>query len=388
LTRFLVTELGFSAFVMESGFPEGLAVNDWVLGGPGDLTELLHHGITYHMGKCAEMREHLEWMRAYNASHDRQVRFYGMDLPDSSASALPSIKASLALLDEVDAAYAKAVRESLSPLFDYLPADRSGLAWAAPTLYAYLALEPAVRYELTAKVTALAERLQAMRIVYSGRTDASRVDVANRCAATGRHMDAFLAAMALGASRTYQGANIRDAAMAENVEWILQREDRIIITAANGHLQRWPFWAPPIVNDKLTTAGEHLAASLGDQMVVIGTCFGGGRLWLHRSIPGAAPGHTEAFIEDINTLDPDSLDALLASTDMPSHILDLRKIPTDGPIAERFAAATTIMNGPQPQPIDPKSAFDAVVFIDKVTPWQTWLDPSLPGPVAGGPNRP
>ncbi|MFL6123562.1 MAG: erythromycin esterase family protein, partial [Actinophytocola sp.] len=41
LTRFLVAELGFTAFVMESGFAEGLRVNDWVLGGPGDPAELL-----------------------------------------------------------------------------------------------------------------------------------------------------------------------------------------------------------------------------------------------------------------------------------------------------------------------------------------------------------
>src|SRR3981081_2527880 len=41
VARFLIAELGFTSFVMESGFPEGQAVNDWVLGGPGDLTELL-----------------------------------------------------------------------------------------------------------------------------------------------------------------------------------------------------------------------------------------------------------------------------------------------------------------------------------------------------------
>lgn len=248
----------------------------------------------------------------------------------------------------------------------------------APTLRAYLALEPAVRYQLTAKINDLAERLQAMRVVYSGRSDSHRVDVANRCAATGRHTDAFLAAMAQGASRTYDGANIRDAAMAENVEWILRREDRIIVTAANSHIQRWPFWAPPIVNDKLTMVGEHLTASLGDQLAVIASCFGGGELWLHRTIPGAAPGYTEAFVDEVKTLDPNSLDALPASAGMPLHLLDLRKVPADGPVAERFAATTTIMNGSQPQPIDPTAAFDAVVFVGTVTPWRTWIDTSRP----------
>jgi erythromycin esterase len=372
VVRFLVTQLGFSGFVMESGFPEGLAVNDWVLGGPGDLTALLHDGITYRMGRCAEMREQLEWMRAYNASHDHKVRFYGMDVPDSSASALPSVEAVLSLLDDVDAAYVQVVRTSLLPMFDYLPVDRSGRAWAAPALHAYMALEPAVRFEFTARMGALVERLQAMRVVYSELTDADRVDRVYRCAATGRHMDAFLSAMADGATRTYQGANIRDAAMAENIEWILQREDRIIVGAANGHIQRCPFWAPPIVNDKLTMVGQHLAASLGEQMVVIATCFGGGTLSLHRPVPGGAPGHTELFTQDVGPFPADTLDALLSGAGFPLHLLDLRRVPDTGPVADRFTTATSIMNGGQPQPIDPRAAFDAVVFINSVTPWHAF----------------
>ncbi|MBP2327743.1 erythromycin esterase [Kibdelosporangium banguiense] len=370
VVRFLVTQLGFGGFVMESGFAEGFAVNDWVLGGAGDLTALLHDGITYRMGRCAEMREQLEWMRAYNASHDRKVRFYGMDVPDSSASALPAVKVVLSLLDDVDTAYAQVVRTSLLPLFDYLPADRSGRAWAAPALQAYMALEPAVRFELTARIGAMVERLQAMRVVYSELADADRVDRVYRCAATARHMDAFLSAMADGATRTYQGANIRDAAMAENIEWILQREDRIIVGAANGHIQRWPFWAPPIVNDKLTMVGQHLAASLGDQMVVIATCFGGGTLWLHRPIPGGAPGHTEVFVEDVAALPDDTLDALMSGAGVPLHLLDLRQVPST--VADRFTKTTSIMNGGQPQPIDPRAAFDAVVFIDSITPWHAF----------------
>ena len=32
----------------------------------------------------------------------------------------------------------------------------------------------------------------------------------------------------------------RDAAIADTVEWIVRREDRIVLAAHNGHLQRWP----------------------------------------------------------------------------------------------------------------------------------------------------
>jgi erythromycin esterase len=376
VARFLLTELGFGALVMESGFPEAIAVNDWVLGGPGDLDALLHNGISYHMGKCAEVRDQLEWMRTYNAGHDREIRFYGMDVPGSSAMALPAIEACLPLLDDVDPAYAQVVRTSLLPLFDYLPADRTGRAWAAPTIQAYFALEPPVRHELTARIGELAERMQAMRVDYAALADAHRVDVACRCAANARHVDAFLAAAAAGATRTYRGANIRDAAMAENVEWILRREDRIVVAAANGHIQRVPFRAPPIVNDELTMVGGHLAASLGEQVVTIASSFGGGRLFLHQPIPDGPPGHTRAFVKDLDPPPADTLDALLASAGTPTYMLDLREVPASGPVADRFAAATSIMNGSQPQPIDPLAAFDAVVFVDTVSPWHTWTGES------------
>jgi erythromycin esterase len=373
LTRFLAAELGFTAFVMESGFPEGLRVNDWVLGGPGDLTELLDHGITYHMGKCAEMRDQLEWMRAYNATHERRIRFYGMDVSDSAASARPAVEAALAFLDDVDPAYATAARAALSPLFDYLPADRAGLAWAAPALHAYLALDATVRHELTARIGDLTERLLAQRVVYTARSTVDQYEQAYRCAATARHTDAFLQAMAASAGRTYDGANIRDAAMAENIEWILRREDRIVVAAANGHVQRWPFSMPFLTND-LTMLGEHLAASLGERFVVIASAFGGGRLFMHRPIPGGPAGHTEIFFEDMTSLDPDSLDALLATANIPNYLLDLRKVPASGDVAERFAAASSIMTGTQPTPVNPMAAFDAVIYLNRVSPWHTVVE--------------
>jgi hypothetical protein len=32
------------------------------------------------------------------------------------------------------------------------------------------------------------------------------------------------------------------------------------------------------------------------------------------------------------------------------------------------------MTGAQPTPVDPRTAFDAVIHVDRVTPWHTFLD--------------
>lgn len=377
LVRFLVTEMGFTAFVMESGFPEAVPVDDWVTGGPGSLDRLLVEGITYHMGKCAEMRDQLDWMRRHNQQSRPAVRFYGMDLPDSSASARPAINACLAYLTDVDPPYAERLHTELTPLFDYLPDDRSGLAWAAPALMTYPTLQSADRHRMTALISELAERMQAMEVTYGDRSDPIAAGTARRCAATARHMDAFLAALAQGPERTYEGANHRDAAMAENMAWILEHHDRVVVAAANGHIARWPFTAPPFITDPLTTLGEHLHAALGESYRPIGTTFSSGDLWAHRPAPGAEPGHTTPFVEPMGPLVPSSLDALMSTAGIPRFVLDFADIPENGPIADGFSTVDSIMTGPQPQPVDPRAAFDGIVHIDRISPWHTTIETRL-----------
>lgn len=123
------------------------------------------------------------------------------------------------------------------------------------------------------------------------------------------------------------------------------------------------------MNDQLTMVGEHLAPVLGDDMVVIATAFGGGNLFLHKPIPDGPPGHTETFVQEQPMPDPDSLDELLANAGMPRYLLDLRTRPDAGPVADAFGAVRSIMTGGQATPVNPLVAYDAVVYLDRVSPW-------------------
>ncbi|MGH3926867.1 MAG: erythromycin esterase family protein, partial [Pseudonocardiaceae bacterium] len=82
--------------MLESGLPEGLAVDDWVHGGPGNLAEIARAGITYAFGRCEEMHAQLGWMRDWNAAHEHRVGFYGMDVPGGCANPGPGVAACLA----------------------------------------------------------------------------------------------------------------------------------------------------------------------------------------------------------------------------------------------------------------------------------------------------
>ncbi len=375
--RFLHRRAGFTALVAESGLPEGRRVDDWIRTGSGRLRDALREGISYRFGACQEMLDQLTWMRERAATGHRAPRWYGMDLPDSSASALPGVLEALGLLDEVDPHYAAHVRETLLPLFAYLPADRAGLAQAAPAIQAYLALPGADRAGLTVGIADLAVRIRARRreqvAGLGGDPRAEeRVDFAIRAAASARAADAFLQAMTAGPTRTWPAANVRDAWMADTVEWILEREPRIVVAAANGHVQRTPFSAPPFVPEPMTTMGEHLADRLGDDLVVIGSAFGGGEQWLHRPDPADPPGHSRPFVSPVASLDPLSLDAALVRSGIGDAVVDLRTAPERARIA--LDATTGWHNGDVVQPGRARNAFDAVVFIRRVTPWQTWID--------------
>ncbi|MFD0662204.1 erythromycin esterase family protein [Thermocatellispora tengchongensis] len=81
LLRYLTERHGFGAYAMETGYTEGWQADAWVRGGNDDrLGEVMAGGLTSLMGLWRQMGSHLEWMRRHNASAERPVGFYGIDL--------------------------------------------------------------------------------------------------------------------------------------------------------------------------------------------------------------------------------------------------------------------------------------------------------------------
>ncbi|WP_394329339.1 erythromycin esterase family protein [Nocardiopsis sp. CNR-923] len=81
--RNLVEVWGFRSVVMESDCLAGLAVDDYVASGGGNLNEVMDTGFSHGFGDLATNRELVRWLREYNAERDAQerVRFHGFDAP-------------------------------------------------------------------------------------------------------------------------------------------------------------------------------------------------------------------------------------------------------------------------------------------------------------------
>jgi erythromycin esterase-like protein len=70
----LVEASGYSAIAVESSFPQGPIINDYVLGrGPASYAAVQDTGWSHGFGTFEANRELVEWMRHYNADPAHQL---------------------------------------------------------------------------------------------------------------------------------------------------------------------------------------------------------------------------------------------------------------------------------------------------------------------------
>lgn len=352
LLRHLVERHGFGAYALESGFVEGWRVDDWVRGGGGELGPVTAGGTTSLMGPWTQVRDQFEWMRRHNRTAPRPVGFYGVDLPASMVSPLPGLDAVSAYLAEADPGFRIDPR-----LRETAASFATASAFSAPaTIAAFADLEPAAKDAATAELARLVARMVGARLDLVGHTSGGAYERALRSLSLTVALDAMARALTSGDHRT--GMLVRDAAMADTVEWVLRREDRIVVGAHNGHVLRRPSTLPGTA--PATTMGMHLADRLGPDYLVIGTTTGAGR-----TLNTEPDFYTGTLFTELEAPRPGSLDALMAATHDGPFATDLRRLsPTD---AEAVRAAAEWRLGAHYCELSALDACDVVVHLPHVT---------------------
>lgn len=326
MLRVLVQHFGFTAFVWESGLPEGLAVNRWIHDGQGAITDVARDGITWGLGRCKEMHTQLCWMRDNNTSAAHPVNFYGMDIPGWGVDPGAAVAACLARLPAQPGDDELLARADMGPVV------------AAPT----------AKGATTADVSAQLRQGIAQLV---DRAERAANNTALQCARGASQVVDFLTDGLYPAP----GRNFRNEVMADNIRWILEREDRIFVSAHNVHLQRTASF------DGTAPIGMLLADDLGDATVIIGTTRGAGPV---PDIDLTAP-PAQRFANAVAELPPPpphTLDALL-DTAGALHLTDLRRVP------ETLLAPVTAMYGQHALiDIDPSRSFDAAIHLRNISP--------------------
>lgn len=360
ILRFLVTELDFGVLAFESGFAEGQLVDDWIRGGPGDVETVARDGFTFRFGDSDEMHHMLSWLRAHNAAGGR-VRFAGMDVSGSGGSGLPAlqrVRDHLAANAPDQVALVDAAIEATRP---YAAANNG----VAPARYA--ALSASERDAATAALTRLVLRLDALR---PGR-DLHEHLVARHHALGALRIDEHLRELVqLGEpDPPALVPSSRDVYQAETVRLLRELfgpDERIVLMAHNGHLQRVPMQLVPGVSSP--SAGTYLAVELGADYVVLGVTALAGSTTDGRLDERARHG-IEVVTRPLAPPADGSVEQAVAESvpgDEPV-LLDLRPARgTDGPSSIRHAYLD--------MPVDVLAAFDGLACLPTMSPSSFVLD--------------
>ncbi|MFI5783936.1 erythromycin esterase family protein [Nocardia sp. NPDC051570] len=352
LLRYLVERHGFGAYAMESGFVEGPVVDAWIRGGKDQLGHVLANGITSLMGLWTEMGAQLEWMREHNRTTAQPVGWYGIDLGGSNVSPRSGLHAVIAYLAQADPEF------EVDPIIQETATSApSPSPFAFPAIVAaYGELASEQRDALTAGLADLTMRVTGRRLEYVRRTTVDAYERALRVLHLTVSIDAAARAMARGDQEAIMFT--RDAAQADTVEWILRREDRILLAAHNGHVQRWPTALPG--RSPMTPLGMHLADRLGADYLTIGMTMETGQ-----ALNAGADFYNGTLFADLETPQSGSLDALMAASHAEPFATDLRRLSSADTATMRTVTCQRIGN--YYTDLNPLEAYDVVVHLPCVT---------------------
>ncbi|MBO0862580.1 MAG: erythromycin esterase family protein [Chloracidobacterium sp.] len=353
LFRYLVEELGFTAIAIESGLPESRRIYDLVTGGPGDTSQAVRANLSCGGGESQENEELVRWIREYNTkvTAPHKVRFYAIDVGRCGQGTPLAIENALNYISRVDPTSGQKLRAAFKTYLDRLSASD----------------EPSFSQAESDKLSASIEDLLALFERERPALIAATSEIDYQWA----HRNAMAARQAHRQYRVrpteppgagippsaWRSSSQRDAAMADNVRWVLEREGpggRILVYAHNAHIKNssteggiWnAFEQPP------TVMGQHLRSALGADLLIIGISSAQNGVGL----PTAS-------------LEPVSLDAALSHVGPPLFLLDLRAARSDSAanawLAERRAMRANFTSY---LTLSPGAAFDALLFIDTLTP--------------------
>jgi erythromycin esterase len=335
LLQHLVRHGRVTALVLESGFPEAMAVDEWVRG----RTDTVDLGTQLGPGYAGPVvRQALSWLREWNrgAGKSHPVAVYGADISiGDGRSMLPALDR----LHEVAGSDARiaATLDSLRPL-----ATRVAAQWWNGALRNYEALPADAKERLTDLTTRLVSTAREWR----GGTLEQRA-WAERLALVARQDEVMLR------RGPFSPEAPRDAAMASNTQWIVDRlpsGERAVLWAHNAHVQRALVKGPPLPPGAFPTMGSRLGEALGNRYFAIGTAYGG------------------PSIDSATAPRAGSVDGALTGIATAPYLLPLRGAPRTGALGAWLHAERSMRFQVGHLVLPLAAGFDAIVFFDRIGP--------------------
>jgi erythromycin esterase len=294
LLRHLVEDGGVTGFAIEASMPDAFAIDHYVRTGVGDPAVLLSR-LYFWQWNTQEVADVIAWLRQWNQQHpERQVGFYGFDM-QFPAAAIDSVEH---YAERRDATLLESVQSNYECLAPYLNDSHGQFAQA------YSTAGDSYWAQCQTKVTvvpALLQQYPSASPDYAVALEMSRIVVQWE---------------ALMESRS---ADLRDAAMSDNVAWLLDREGpggKLVLWAHNYHISRFP-----------GSMGNSLANHFGADFLPVGFSFGSGGLNAEEGLRNGQVGSLK--VNEAPAPVADSFEAVFASAPSPNYYFDMRQATGD-----------------------------------------------------------
>lgn len=343
----LVETTDVRAFALEADFGGCAIANDYILYGEGSAEEAVKM-LGFQIYRTDQMLELVEWMHEYNleAAEGEKVRFYGYDMQRD----MPGI----GLIKEF---YAVADTEKGTDYATRLDALYGTEEWA---------FDSANLSTMETLVNEIIEDMEANADAYQNATDEETYAYALQAA------KCLLQNLALhGSGSDY--SQIRDSYMAENVKWILNREEtlygtQLMISGHNGHVAK-------AISTSYTNMGYYLQEEMGAEYYVIGTDFYNTTCNIANE---EGRGEYEFCSDDplakaVGTMEENMyyLDFANAgnSTELTELIQNEMKM---GSLGEAYSPMMKVMKSSYQLNIAPSELYDGMIFVYEATPTVVW----------------
>ena len=303
--EYLVERHGFRVFAFEANRTECRAINRYIQTGEGDPKEALD-GIYFWTWNTEEVLELIEWMRAYNQTHDDPLHFEGFDaqMPDVAARNVD------AFLQQVDPDAPE--RETVA-IF--------GRPWNAET---FAELSTDEQKSTVEALYQLALRFDDHEAAWTAASSAEAFIHARE------DLEVVMQVVDIRTAGGMGQFSARDRAMADNVLSIEKRHGKgtkVVLWAHNGHIAR--SW------NQATVMGNNLADALGDQYVSVGFAFDRGGFQAIAMEGNEFGGLREHVVGSAQSGD---IEAALREGGPELFALSLRELPAKGEAAKWLRA--------------------------------------------------
>jgi erythromycin esterase len=344
LIEYLVTELGFTTVAFEAGWSDAIALDDYVMTGRGDPKKGLAD-LYYWNANNEEMLAMVRWMRRYNQdpAHPKKLHFGGFDI-EFTSHAVPAV---IAYLDKVDPPLAARAREFLAPLREP----------TAENTYGELA--PVEQEKTQQGVRDILARFDSEHTKWAARSGEAAWSTAREHAQ-----------MIQRSESVFRDPTRRDVAMADTTDAILGRQPKgtkMVLIGHDGHLS-----ARRAQNCEM---GALLRERHGTDYFVIGTTFYAGSFLAYgMKKPGGPPGPRPIETFTLGAPPAAALENALALAGKSPLLLDLRNATgpfgdwLDSKISMRWVGGIFRGEAQSDTGMNPKQSYDALIYLDKITP--------------------